>query len=155
MLKLEFLFFLSILLPFLIQSSQNSAYEYELIRQHQQNKIIPHHQQHQVVIESPSNVIARLGETVVFNCKFKALKGEPQWCIDDFCLGITKDRTLKGRSRHRITGNQANGEYNLQIDSVQLQDNMFYYCMATAASEVIKAVKSNKAALTVLGMFNL
>ena len=104
----------------------------------------------QVVVESPSNAISRLGERVVFKCKFKGLKGEPQWCIDDFCLGITKDRTLKGRSRHRIIGDQANGEYNLQIDSVQLQDNMFYYCMATAASETIKAVKSTKAALTVI-----
>ena len=36
------------------------------------------------------------------------------------------------------------------IEPIQLQDNMFYYCMATAASETIKAVKSKKAFLTVL-----
>ena len=108
--------------------------------------------QEQAVIESPNSIVAKLGETVLFKCKFKGLKGEPQWCLDDFCLGITKDLTLKGRSRHRIVGNQANGEYNLQIESVQLQDNMFYYCMATAASETAKAVKSAKASLTVISM---
>jgi hypothetical protein len=111
--------------------------------------------QEQAVIESPNSIVAKLGEGVLFKCKFKGLKGEPQWCLDDFCLGITKDLTLKGRSRHRIVGNQANGEYNLLIESVQLQDNMFYYCMATAASETTKAVKSTKASLTVISIFPL
>lgn len=105
---------------------------------------------HQTVVESPSNIIAKLGDKVVLKCKFKSLKGEPQWCLDDFCLGITKELTLKGRPRHRIVGDQLNGEYHLQIESVQLQDNMFYYCMATAASETIRAVKSNRASLTVI-----
>jgi hypothetical protein len=105
----------------------------------------------QQIVESPSNTYAKIGDyNVIFKCRFENLKGEPQWCLDDFCLRITKESTLKGRPRHRIIGNHTNGEYNLLIDNVQLQDNMVYYCMATAASETIHAVKSNKAFLTVL-----
>lgn len=139
-------------------SNQQQLKRHEIIKQHKSAsfRLVNNQEaatvQQQVVVESPASVVAKLGESVVFKCKFKGLLGEPQWCLDDFCLGITKDLTLKGRSRHRIVGNQANGEYNLQIESVQLQDNMFYYCMATAGSESAKAVKSMKASLTVISM---
>jgi hypothetical protein len=112
----------------------------------------------QIIIEGPIDQQAKIGEQIVLKCKIKNLKGEPQWCIDDFCLGISKKDqinstihlTLKGRPRHRIIGDKSKGEFHLMIEPIQLQDNMFYYCMATAASETIKAVKSKKAFLTVL-----
>ena len=113
----------------------------------------------QSIVEGPSDQQAKIGEQVLLKCQIKNLKGEPQWCIDDFCLGVSKkdngessgnQLTLKGRPRHQIVGNKSNGEFNLLIDPVQLQDNMYYYCMVTAASETVKAVKSNKAFLTVL-----
>ena len=115
--------------------------------------------QTQMVLESPSDQQARIGDQVLLKCKFKNLRGEPQWCIDDFCLGVSKkdlaantgdSLVLKGRPRHRIIGNKTRGEFHLLIEPVQLQDNMYYYCMATAASETIKAVKSKKAFVTVL-----
>lgn len=106
--------------------------------------------QQQIILESPYSQEAKLGDTIVFKCKIKGLQGELQWCLDDFCLGVSKDLTLKGRPRHRIIGNQLDGEYNLQIEQIQIQDHMGYYCMATAASELIDAVKSDKAFLTVL-----
>ena len=119
-------------------------------------KAYEHNQQ--IIIEGPIDQQAKIGEQIVLKCKIKNLKGEPQWCIDDFCLGISKKDqinstshlTLKGRPRHRIIGDKSKGEFHLMIEPIQLQDNMFYYCMATAASETIKAVKSNKAFLTVL-----
>jgi hypothetical protein len=117
-----------------------------------------HHQQ--MIIEGPQDQQAKLGGQVVFKCRIRNLKGEPQWCIDDFCLGVSKkdaanvsianQLTLKGRPRHRIIGDKSKGEFHLVIEPIQLQDNMFYYCMATAASETVKAVKSKKVFLTVL-----
>lgn len=119
----------------------------------------------QQILEGPLDQQAKLGEQVILRCKIKNLKGEPQWCIDDFCLGISKKDaaktnqtipnhiTLKGRPRHRIIGDKSKGEFHLLIEPIQLQDNMFYYCMATAASETVKAIKSKKVFLTVLSNY--
>jgi hypothetical protein len=126
------------------------------------------HQHQQSITEHPSDQQAKIGERALFKCRIRNLRGEPQWCIDDFCLGLTKPTTnwngtkssdklnelhLKGRPRYRIVGDQSRGEFNLLVEPVQLQDNMFFYCMATAASETVKAVKSKTAFLTVLSMF--
>lgn len=121
----------------------------------------------QVIVEGPADQQAKIGEQVVLKCRIRNLKGEPQWCIDDFCLGVDKrsvsssnvksinqTQTLKGRPRHRIVGDKSKGEFHLLIEPIQLQDNMFYYCMVTAASETIKAVKSKKVFLTVLSKIN-
>ena len=120
----------------------------------------------QSIIEGPIDMHAKIGDQALLKCKIKNLRGEPQWCIDDFCLGVAKkdqltsggnqyesNLALKGRPRYRIVGDKSKGEFNLLIEPVQLQDNMFFYCMATAASETIKAVKSKKVFLTVLSMF--
>jgi hypothetical protein len=135
----------------------------------------------QIVIEHPLDQQAKIGDQVILKCRIRNLRGEPQWCVDDFCLGVSKktpDDTsdvsrssssgggksgvsqmggnefhLKGRPRYRIVGDRAKGEFNLLIEPVQLQDHMFFYCMATAASETIKAVKSKKVFLTVLSKF--
>lgn len=120
-----------------------------------------HNHGQQVIVENPTDQQAKIGDQAVFKCRIKNLKGEPQWCIDDFCLGVNKKdalnetslangQHLKGRPRYRVVGDRAKGEFNLLIEPVQLQDNMFFYCMATAASETIKAVKSRKVFLTVL-----
>ena len=125
------------------------AYAYETSSMHQQ-----------MIIEGPQDQQAKLGDQIVLKCRIRNLRGEPQWCIDDFCLGVSKkdaanasltnQLTLKGRPRHRIIGDKSRGEFHLLIEPIQLQDNMFYYCMATAASETVKAVKSKKVFLTVL-----
>jgi hypothetical protein len=130
----------------------------------------------QIIVESPIDQQARIGDQALLKCKVRNLRGEPQWCIDDFCLGVNKKDAagaamgqnettrldvssgatttsglhLKGRPRYRIVGDRAKGEFNLLIEPVQLQDNMYFYCMVTAASETIKAVKSKKVFLTVL-----
>lgn len=125
-----------------------------------------HHQQ--IIVEHPSDQQAKIGDKVEFKCRIRNLRGEPQWCIDDFCLGLAKASSqnsnktmmndhhqpqhLKGRPRYRIVGDRSRGEFNLLVEPVQLQDNMFFYCMATAASETVKAVKSKKAFLTVLSI---
>jgi hypothetical protein len=122
--------------------------------------------QQQSLIEGPIDTQAKIGDQILLKCRFKNLKGEPQWCIDDFCLGVAKkdqnnqndqydsNLALKGRPRYRIVGDKSKGEFNLLIEPVQLQDNMYFYCMATAASETIKAVKSRKVFLTVLSKIN-
>lgn len=121
-------------------------------------------QNDQIIIESPLDQQAKIGDRALLKCKIKNLRGEPQWCIDDFCLGVLKKDTsvnvnqssedsflhLKGRPRYRIVGDRSRGEFHLLVEPVQLQDNMFFYCMVTAASETIKAVKSKKVFLTVL-----
>jgi hypothetical protein len=138
-----------------------------IIRIQAQNTQVLHDQQ--IIQEEPNDQQAKIGEQVILKCRIKNLRGEPQWCIDDFCLGVAKKessisirdksvnhtQTLKGRPRHRIIGDKSKGEFHLLIEPIQLQDNMFYYCMVTAASETIKAVKSKKVFLTVLSKFNL
>lgn len=111
----------------------------------------------QIIIENPQDQQAIIGDRAILKCKIKNLKGEPQWCIDDFCLGVSKKDSqrnetihLKGRPRYKIAGERLKGEFHLVIEPVQLQDNMFFYCMVTAASETIKAVKSKRVFLTVL-----
>ena len=120
--------------------------------------------QQQAIVEHPNDQYAKIGEQALFKCKIRNLRGEPQWCIDDFCLGLSKTKSnnqagdsgdddansLKGRPRYKIVGDKAKGEFHLLVEPVQLQDNMYFYCMATAASETIKAVKSRKVFLTVL-----
>jgi hypothetical protein len=127
------------------------------------NKLNANHlNDQQSIIESPIDTQAKIGDQALLKCRFKNLKGEPQWCIDDFCLGVAKkdqinqndqyeiSLALKGRPRYRIVGDKSKGEFNLLVEPVQLQDNMYFYCMATAASETIKAIKSRKVFLTVL-----
>ena len=112
----------------------------------------------QLIVEHPQDQQAIIGDRTVLKCKFSHLQGEPQWCIDDFCLGVSKKSSyqrnnsayLKGRSRYKILGDRNKGEFHLLIEPVQLQDNMYFYCMATAASVTIKAVKSKRVFLTVL-----
>lgn len=117
--------------------------------------------QQQTIIEDPSDQQVKVGDKALLKCRVKNLRGEPQWCIDDFCLGVSKNLvepggnqsaglSLKGRPRYRIIGDRSRGEFDLLVEPVQLQDNMFFYCMVTAASETIKAVKSKKVFLTVL-----
>ena len=125
-------------------------------------------QQQQTIAEDPSDQQAKIGDRAVLKCRIRNLRGEPQWCIDDFCLGVSKTEpiqasssssggshhlTLKGRPRYRIVGDRAKGEFDLLIEPVQLQDNMYFYCMTTAASETIKAVKSKRVFLTVLSKY--
>lgn len=161
--------FVAIILPNSIQSY--SYLSTELTKNHYSNNQDANYH-HQMITEHPSDLKAKIGDRVLLKCRILNLRGEPQWCIDDFCLGIAKpnksvndpenentyaltssEQHLKGRPRYRITGDRAKGEFNLLIEPVQLQDNMKYYCMATAASETVKAVKSKKAFLTVLSNF--
>lgn len=126
--------------------------------------------------QGPRNQQAKIGDQVVLKCQIENLAGEPQWCIDDFCLGFSgpkettraptnnstkaaseqQQQTLKGRPRHKIVGDPTKGEYHLLIEPVQLQDNMHFFCMATAAlvgSKEVRAVKSERVFLTVLSKF--
>ncbi len=116
----------------------------------------------QAIVEEPDDQQVSIGDQVILKCKINNLRGEPQWCIDDFCLGFSANKNteeksigqdqfiLKGRPRHKIIGDKTKGEFHLLIEPVQLQDNMFYYCMATAATGNVKAIKSKKVFLTVL-----
>jgi hypothetical protein len=121
----------------------------------------------QRIIQGPQNLQAKIGDQVTLKCQIDNLAGEPQWCIDDFCLGLSRKTTskstgdepitLKGRPRHKIVGDPSKGEYHLLIEPVQLQDNMHFFCMATAAlvgTKEVKAVKSDQIFLTVLSKIN-
>jgi hypothetical protein len=112
--------------------------------------------QPQIITDEPVDQQIKLGDRALLKCRVKNLKGEAQWCIDDFCLGVSKSPQqqkesmhLKGRPRYKIVGDRSKGEFDLLIDPVQIQDNMYFYCMVTAASETIRAVKSRKVFLTV------
>ncbi|XP_043936381.1 kin of IRRE-like protein 2 [Protopterus annectens] len=83
------------------------------------------------------------GQSVTLPCVVVGYKGIVQWTKDGLALGGERD--LPGWSRYSITGDGSSGEYNLRIESAELEDDAVYECQATQA-----ALRSQKAKLNVL-----
>jgi hypothetical protein len=64
-------------------------------------KAYEHNQQ--IIIEGPIDQQAKIGEQIVLKCKIKNLKGEPQWCIDDFCFKKGSNKFNKSFNIKRTT----------------------------------------------------
>ena len=72
--------------------------------------------------------------------------GNIQWTRDDFGLGL--NRHLKGFDRYKMSGSDEEGDYTLDIDSVELEDDAKFQCQVGAAPGV-DPVRSRYATLTV------
>ncbi|XP_071326506.1 nephrin [Trachinotus anak] len=95
----------------------------------------------------PRNLTVRMGATAVLRCEVLRASGTVQWVKDGLLLG--PQRSLPGFPRYSMIGNPKRGQYHLQIEKVQLEDDAIYECQA-GQSESSKAVVSNMAWVNVL-----
>ncbi|KAK7886670.1 hypothetical protein WMY93_026291 [Mugilogobius chulae] len=101
----------------------------------------------QVFRSEPRNLTVRMGTTAVLRCEVLRASGTVQWVKDGLLLG--PERSLPGFPRYSMIGNLRRGQYNLQIEDVQLDDDAIYNCQA-GRSENSEPIISNLAWLNVL-----
>jgi hypothetical protein len=97
-------------------------------------------------LREPPDQTAAVGEHVTLPCRVENKMGNLQWTRDDFGLGL--NRNLKGFDRYRMSGSDEEGDYTLDIDNVELEDDAQFQCQVGAAPAV-EPVRSRYATLTV------
>ncbi|XP_068995911.1 nephrin [Embiotoca jacksoni] len=104
-------------------------------------------QAQQAFRSEPRNLTVRMGATAVLRCEVLRASGTVQWVKDGLLLG--PQRSLPGFPRYSMIGNPKRGQYHLQIENAQLEDDTLYECQA-GPSESSGAIVSNTAGVTVL-----
>ena len=97
-------------------------------------------------LREPADQTASVGEHVTLPCRVENKEGNIQWTRDDFGLGL--NRNLAGFDRYRMSGSDEEGDYTLDIDYVQMEDDAVFQCQVGAAPGV-EPVRSRYATLTV------
>ncbi|CAB1416800.1 unnamed protein product [Pleuronectes platessa] len=95
----------------------------------------------------PSNLTVRMGGTAVLRCEVLRASGTVQWVKDGLLLG--PQRSLPGFPRYSMIGNPRRGQYHLQIEKAQLEDDTPYECQA-GQSESSRAIVSGAAWVNVI-----
>lgn len=95
----------------------------------------------------PDSVSAMLGSNVVLPCRVESKQGQLQWTKDDFGLGTQRD--LPAFERYTMIGNDEEGDYTLQIENVQLEDDAKFQCQVSPGPSGEPAIRSQFATLTV------
>ncbi|XP_026149975.1 nephrin isoform X2 [Mastacembelus armatus] len=95
----------------------------------------------------PKNHTVLQGATVLLKCEVLRASGTVQWVKDGLLLG--PQRSLPGFPRYSMIGKPNTGQYYLQIEKAQLEDDALYQCQA-GRSESSPAVVSNTAWVKVL-----
>ena len=98
-------------------------------------------------LREPPDQTASVGEHVTLPCRVENKMGNIQWTRDDFGLGL--NRNLKGFERYRMSGSDEEGDYTLDIDYVELEDDAEFQCQVGAAPGGVEPVRSRYATLTV------
>lgn len=81
----------------------------------------------------PENMSAVIGSRVVLPCRVINKQGVLQWTKDDFGLGT--HRNLSAFDRYTMIGSESDGDYSLQIDSLDLEDDAKYQCQVSPGPE--------------------
>uniref|UniRef100_A0A665VUV2 NPHS1 adhesion molecule, nephrin n=1 Tax=Echeneis naucrates TaxID=173247 RepID=A0A665VUV2_ECHNA len=102
---------------------------------------------HPLFLTEPRNLTVRMGATAVLRCEVLRASGTVQWVKDGLLLG--PQRSLPGFPRYSMIGNPKRGQYHLQIEQAQLEDDAAYECQA-GQSESSQAIVSKTALLNVL-----
>ncbi|XP_006821760.2 obscurin-like protein 1 [Saccoglossus kowalevskii] len=85
----------------------------------------------------PSDITVLAGNSAVLECVVSDKEGIVIWTKNG--EDISSDATItNGDNRFSITGNQDNGEYNLQIVNADIQDTGIYECRVTASGQSAK-----------------
>ncbi|XP_026225697.1 nephrin isoform X2 [Anabas testudineus] len=95
----------------------------------------------------PRNLTVRMGATAVLKCEVLRASGTVQWVKDGLLLG--PQRSLPGFPRYSMIGNPNRGQYHLQIEKAQLEDDASYECQA-GQSESSEAIVSETAWVNML-----
>lgn len=77
----------------------------------------------------PEDVSAAIGSRVMLPCRVIGKQGVLQWTKDDFGLGT--HRNLTAFDRYSMVGSEEDGDHNLQIESVQMEDDAKYQCQVS------------------------
>lgn len=104
-------------------------------------------QQQRFAIEA-EDVTAVLGTDVTLPCRVVHQTGVLQWTKDDFGLGPLRD--LSAFDRYTMIGEDADGDYALRIESVQLDDDARYQCQVSPGPDGQPGIRSRFVRLTVL-----
>ncbi|CAH1733308.1 unnamed protein product [Aphis gossypii] len=104
----------------------------------------------QSFVVEPEDQSAVVDSTVSLPCIVAGLAGQLQWTKDDFALGTNRNLSYHGYPRYAMTGSDANGEYNLKLNPVTLDDDGVYQCQVGTGKRDEPAIRSRKATLTVL-----
>ncbi|XP_062322148.1 nephrin-like [Osmerus eperlanus] len=94
----------------------------------------------------PRNLTVRAGATAVLRCEVLRPSGPVQWVKDGLLLGPRRE--LPGFPRYRMIGDPRRGQYHLQIDKAELEDDSPYECQV-GQSESSKAIISHTVWITV------
>ncbi|XP_029928509.1 nephrin [Myripristis murdjan] len=89
----------------------------------------------------PRNLTVRMGATAVLRCEVLRASGAVQWVKDGLLLG--PQRSLPGFPRYSMIGNPKKGQYHLQIERAELEDDAPYECQA-GQSESSRAIISSE-----------
>ncbi|XP_027142914.1 nephrin [Larimichthys crocea] len=104
-------------------------------------------QAQQAFRSEPRNLTVRMGATAVLRCEVLRASGTVQWVKDGLLLG--PQRSLPGFPRYSMIGNPKRGQYHLQIEKAQLEDDALYECQA-GRSESSHAIISGSAWIDML-----
>ncbi|XP_044215898.1 nephrin isoform X2 [Thunnus albacares] len=99
-------------------------------------------QAQQAFRSEPRNLTVRMGATAVLRCEVLRASGTVQWVKDGLLLG--PQRSLPGFPRYSMIGNPKRGQYHLQIEKAQLEDDASYECQV-GRSESSQAIISSTA----------
>ncbi|XP_068425818.1 LOW QUALITY PROTEIN: nephrin [Clinocottus analis] len=104
-------------------------------------------QAQQAFRSEPRNLTVRMEATAVLRCEVLRASGTVQWVKDGLLLGT--QRSLPGFPRYSMIGNPKRGQYHLQIEKAQLEDETSYTCQV-GQSESSQGIISNTAWVNVL-----
>ncbi|CAL8248752.1 unnamed protein product [Lota lota] len=101
----------------------------------------------QSFLVEPRNQTVRMGSTAVLRCGVLRASGAVQWVKDGLLLG--PQRSLPGFPRYSMLGNPNRGQFHLQVEHAELDDDGPYECQV-GGSESSQSISSNVAWLDVL-----
>lgn len=96
----------------------------------------------------PENQSVLLGTKITLPCRVVDLQGVLQWTKDDFGLGT--HRNLSGFERYKMIGTDNDGDYSLEIDAIELDDDAKYQCQVSPGPNGELGIRSRYATVTVL-----
>ncbi|XP_031642952.1 nephrin isoform X1 [Oncorhynchus kisutch] len=94
----------------------------------------------------PKNMTVRAGTTVMLRCEVLRPSGVVQWVKDGLLLG--PQQSLPGFPRYSLLGDPKRGQYYLQIEKTELEDDGPYECQV-GQSESSRAIISHTAWINV------
>ncbi|XP_070549020.1 kin of IRRE-like protein 3 isoform X2 [Ptychodera flava] len=96
----------------------------------------------------PEEITTKISEAteVILKCAINNRAGQVQWTKDGSPFGSTRD--IPGYPRHTMIGSDENGEFNLKISPVLLEDDGMYQCQVGPAPNHTYLI-SNEARLIV------